>query len=390
MEKRAGGQAGKQGRVSLYFVGDVGPNRRKPESLLAPVAPVLRQADILFGQLENQLSRKGVLQVDARHGMAGPLMCAHPRNVSALTSAGFDVLSFTANHGLDFGPEAFLDTIQTLRRNDIQVIGAGKDIAEARQPAILRRKGTVFGFLAYCSVVAPGRAASKDKPGLAPLRAQTFYEQIDYQPGTPPKIISVPNEEDLRAMKQDIRELKRRVDVVIVSMHWGVHFAPAVIPMYEWELGHAAIDAGADLIIGGHPHILKGIEVYKGKVIFHSVGNLAFDLDSEKMFKSAGPRIREFSRLYPNFFMLDPAYPTYPFHPESRKSMVVQCTVAGGKIERLVFLPALINRAGQPEILRRDRPEFAEIIDYVRAAGEKEGMKTKFKIEGDEVVIQKQ
>ncbi len=88
------------------------------------------------------------------------------------------------------------------------------------------------------------------------MRIWTIYEQVDYQPGTPPRIVTMPYKEDLAAMIEDIKNLKTLVDVVIVSIHWGLHIIPRVIPMYCPDIGHAAIDAGADLILGNtSPHI---------------------------------------------------------------------------------------------------------------------------------------
>ena len=88
-------------------------------------------------------------------------------------------------------------------------------------------------------------------------------------------------------MVEDIKQVRSVADVVIVSMHWGIHFMPAKLATYQKEVGHAAIDAGADLIIGTHPHILKGIEVYKGKVIFYSLGNFAMDSSVTKVWPYA-------------------------------------------------------------------------------------------------------
>ena len=105
------------------------------------------------------------------------------------------------------------------------------------------------------------------------MRASTFYEQVDWQPGTPPRIVTLANKDDLAAMVEDIKKVRPLVDVLIMSIHWGVHHVPAVIAMYQKEVGHAAIDAGVDIILGHHAHILKAVEVYKGKVIFYSIGN---------------------------------------------------------------------------------------------------------------------
>ena len=369
--------------VLLYAVGDVGPNRQDPESLFTPSRPVLQQADVLLGQLEIQLSERGVLQVDS-----GLDLAADSRNVSALTYAGFNVISFTANHGLDLGYDAFLDTIDVLKSNGIQVIGAGRDIAEARTPAIVELKGTRMAFLAYCSVAGPGREAGNGRPGIAPMRASTFYEQFDHQPGTPPRIITVPNSEDLEALKQDVKEARAQADIVVVSMHWGIHFVPAVIPMYEWEVGHAAVDAGADLVVGSHPHLLKGIEVYKNKVICHSLGNFAFDIPTEKAWSFLQGRIPSRKKLLPKYFQCDPAYPTFPFHNDSRKTAVVKCAISDRKIQRVSILPALINNAGQPEIVQHDREEFDDILNYLREVSEEEGLlDTTLHVDGDEAVI---
>ncbi len=90
-----------------------------------------------------------------------------------LADAGFDIMSFASNHTLDFSDEALFDTLDALRKNNIIAIGAGRNIKEARQPAIIERKGVKIGFLAYCSVVPRGFEATETKPGLAPIRATT-------------------------------------------------------------------------------------------------------------------------------------------------------------------------------------------------------------------------
>ena len=88
---------------------------------------------------------------------------------------------------MDWGPDAMLDTIETLRGRGIATVGAGRNLEEAREPAILDKKGVRVAFLAYCSVLREGYAAKRDKPGVAPLRVHTYYESAEYQPGMPPR-----------------------------------------------------------------------------------------------------------------------------------------------------------------------------------------------------------
>ncbi|MFC1987838.1 CapA family protein [Chloroflexota bacterium] len=347
-------------RLSIYAVGDTRDaknNRPNPESYFELALPTLKQADILFGQLEAAIT--------------------NPERVSMLTYAGFDVLSFASNHVLNWGEEALLKTIDTLTRNNIQPIGVGRNIDEARKPVIFERKGNKVGFLAYCSVLPKGQEAGPNKPGGAPMRVSTYYEQIDWQPGTPPKIITVANKDDLAAMVDDVKKLRPQVDVLIMSIHWGVHFVPAVIAMYQKEVAYAAIDAGVDLILGHHAHILKGIEVYKGKAIFYSIGN--FVSPSLKGVKSL------VAELYGE--VDDPEYPEYNAPVDSRKSSMAKCIISNKEIEKVSYLPIMINGHAQPEILPRSDKRSSEVVDYIEWCCRDQGLDTKFSREGDEVVI---
>ncbi len=334
--------------------------------------PALKQADILFGQLECNLARTAERQMQAYHARR-----VRPEKASALVAAGFDVISLAGNHALDLGEPAFLETIDTLRNNNIAVIGAGRNIEEARKPFLIERNGTRVAFLSYCSVLPKGYEAGPDKPGCAPLRITTFYEQIDWQPGTPPRIVTVPDKQDVAAMLEDIGKTRLLADVVILSLHWGVHFVPKVLATYQKEIAHAAIDAGVDLIVGHHPHLLKAIEVYKGKVIFYSLGN--FVAPSSRDRKSEG---RVHYGVTP-----DPDYPHYPYPPEARKTAIAKCVISSGRIGRVSYLPALINKAVQPEALGGHDPRFAEVRGYLDDITRSQGMTTRFVVEGDEVAV---
>ncbi len=371
--------------LCLYAVGDIGIHRdgpgQDPKSALAHVASTLRQADIGFCQLERTLStRTGPVDDQRAHSRVSPNM------VTALTSAGFDVVSFASNHAMDAGPDAFLDTIDLLKRNNLAVTGAGRNLTEARVPAIIERKGTRVAFLAYCSVMRPGYEATAERPGVVPLRARTFYQPIEWQPATPSDTVSFPEMEDLEAMEEDIRRVRPVADVVVVSHHWGIHFQHATIAMYQRWAGHAAINAGADIVLGHHPHILKGIEIYRGKVIIYSLGDFALDDSYELMMRLA--RNLQFGRLMDLYgWKPDPAYPGYGMPVDSRKSAVAKIAISGKRIGRVSLLPAYINRNAEPEIMPREDARFDQVTDYLAEITGSQGLNARFVVEGNEVVI---
>ena len=381
--------------LTLVAVGDVGPKRAPAEEVFDATRSILQSADITFGQLESNLSLRGTQQL---HMGLGSI--AHPRVGEALSGAGFDVMSFASNHSLDYSEEALLDTLDVMQKNKIQVIGAGCDISEARRPAILERKKTKVGFLAYCSVVPKGFEARENKSGVAPVRASTAYEQADWQPGTPPRIVTKAFPDDLDAMVKDIQSLRQKVDVLVVSMHWGIHFVPAVIAMYQYEVGHAAIDAGADIIIGTHAHILKGIEVYKGKTIFFSLCNFCMDLPiagpvadamaaamQRPVITDVAVDHRNYCRIGHYAWEVDPEYPTYAFPADSRKSILVKCYITDKKLRSVSFLPLYISKSGQPTPLPQSDPHNEEVLTYMKWLCKDQGLDTEFIRKGDEIRV---
>ncbi len=369
---------GESSKLKLVAVGDIMPNRDEPESIFELTAQALKEYDIRFGQLEINFSERGARPT----GEMGGAGRSHPRNVRALTCAGMDVVSYASNHCLDWGPDALLDTLDVVRKEGIEVVGAGKDIVEARKPVIMERKGIKVAFLAYNSILPNGFWADVGKPGCAPLRARTLYEMSEHgQPGCPPNIFTYPYKEDLEAMLADIRQAKAKADVLILSLHWGLHFVRAKLATYQQEVGHAALDAGADIIIGSHPHILKGIEVYKGKVIFYSLCNFALDSGFRRPVKEGAVFIRA-------GHVIDPAWVrTYPFPAESRKTIAAVCEISGKRIEKVSFLPTLINIKAQPRILRHEESDFDDVVKYVEAITKEAGLNGRYTVEGDEIVV---
>lgn len=367
--------------LQLYAVGDVAPSRSDPDSLFTRVADELRRGDIVFCQLEINLTERGTRLPQARHTDR-----TSPKAAAALARAGFNVVSFAGNHCMDWGRDGFFDTIEALSGAGLAVPGVGANIAEARRPVILERKGTRVAFLAYSSILPMGYWAEENRPGCAPMRAHTVYEQVEHdQPGTPARVHTFAHQEDLAALQQDVRRAKTQADVVVLSLHWGIHFVPAVIADYQREVGHAAIDAGADLILGHHAHILKGIETYRGKVILHSLCNFAVDLHMDAA-HAASKGFREIQKLHPHW---EPDFESsYNFPADSRRTVIVKCTIERGAIRRVALLPTWVDRQSQPEILKPADPRFADVVDYLAQMTREADLNGRLKVEGEEVVIE--
>jgi len=273
-----------------------------------------------------------------------------------------------------------------LKGEGISVIGVGKNIEEARKPAILESKGNRVAFLAYNTILPMGYWAEANRPGCAPMRAWTLYEQIEHdQPGTPCRIHTFPHREDLEAMGEDIKRAKKQADVLILSMHWGIHFIPGVLATYQRDMAHVAVDSGADLILGHHAHILKGIEVYKGRVIFYSLCNFAVDLPFTKE-HAESKSFKEIQKLNPDWI---PDFDClYNFPRDSQKTIIVKCIISNGAIKSVSFLPTYINKkTSQPEILTSKDERFGEVVRYMEDTTRSQVLDTQYTVNGDEVVL---
>lgn len=322
--------------IHLVIVGDMEINRKDPEKVFEKVAPELEKADLRFGGLEASLSERG-------SPAQGKIIMRHsPAMITGYLAGGFEVVAFASNHCLDYGMEPFLDTLELLDRHQIRYVGAGRNIEEARRPAIIEKKGTRIGFLSYLLELPLGWGAHPTKPGVAPIRQDALFG--------PPYV----NEEDLEAMAADIARTRAEVDVLIASYHWGASQS-RTLTVSQKAVARAAIDAGADLIIGRHPHILQGIEVYKGKAIFYALGN----------------------------FVLDHAHPM--FLPSVRESIMVKCLIQEKAIRRLSFSPVLLGDDGKPEVLQEGDTRIKGIFETVRRLSEK--LNTRLQLSGNEAVI---
>ena len=360
--------------IVLLGCGDVGPIHEPMETYSTLARPTLATGDIRFAQCERVYSELGALQVHS----GGHHSRVKPHLASIFNDCGFDVVSVASNHAMDGGEDALLDSIALLRKNGLQTIGAGRNLEEARQPAIIERKGVKVAMLAYCSVLNEGYAAGPGKAGIAPLRAHTYYEPMEYQAGVPPRIVTVPYQEDLDGLVEDVKTAKKAAHVVVVSVHWGIHFIPRMIADYQTIAAKAAFAAGADLILGHHAHIPKAIGVHDGKVCFYSLSNFMMSSRAKTGEKGAA-----FSKRYG--VTLDPDYPHLSYGTDAKRSLIAKAVLTRDGVRKVAFLPALIDKQLRPEVLRNGDPRFTDAVNYMDWASE--GYSHKFSVEGDEVVV---
>jgi poly-gamma-glutamate capsule biosynthesis protein CapA/YwtB (metallophosphatase superfamily) len=273
-----------------------------------------------------------------------------------------------------------LDTRALFESRGLQVTGAGRNLAHARQPAVIERNGVRVGYLGYCSVGRPDSAAGADKPGIATLRVTTDYQTRG--PHEPVRILTAPDAQDLAMLVEDIRALRQRVDVLIFAFHSGVLRVPRVIPDYQVAVSHAAIDAGADLVVAHGPHIPKAIETYKDKTIFYSIGVFAMT----KPF--AAPSWHEPAWQHGairNHADLDSAYPLMPYGTDCTKALLVKVVASKRGVDRVSFLPIGFDVRYRPQPLRRDDPRFIDIVNYMEWASQ--DMPHRLTVKGNEVMV---
>jgi poly-gamma-glutamate capsule biosynthesis protein CapA/YwtB (metallophosphatase superfamily) len=337
--------------LKLMLTGDLILDEPEPDSFFELARDTLQKADLLVGHVEVPHTRRG------RESTSDvPAPPSKPDNLAALRHAGFHVVTLAGNHMFDAGPDGIEDTIATLRHLGIVTTGAGMNLAEARESAMVVRQGLRVGALSYNCVGPKDSWANEKKAGCAYVHVITHYELDHATPGGPPRIYTFAEPESTDAMLADIENLRRKVDVLIVALHKGIGHTPAVLAMYERPLAKAAIDAGADIVVGHHAHILRGIEVYKGRPIYHGLGNFVTVTRALNIEANPSPKRLEWARRRRELFGFepDPNYPTYPFHPEARNAMIAVCEIAAEGVCKAGFIPCWVNPKGQPEICGDD------------------------------------
>lgn len=253
----------------------------------AYVSPILQSGDIAFANLECPLSNKGSRLKEKDVTFRGT-----PQATVGIRQSGIDVVSLANNHALDYGPQALADTISLLNRSGIKSAGAGQNISQAHQPAILKVRNKQVSLLAYSYVIPAGFFASPSHPGIASARS-------------PDRVA------------QQVKEAKKTSDFVILSFHWGVEYQDYPISIQR-QLAHTAIDSGADLVLGHHPHVIQGLEIYKNKLIAYSLGDFVFD---------------HFSR-------------------KTGEAFILKCEMSQEKVLSATCIPVYLTSYGQPRVVK--------------------------------------
>lgn len=240
--------------ITLAFTGDIMIGRTVNSHMLTTpandpfpftsTAALLRSADLTIGNLECVISQLGA-PVPKSYNFRGDA-----RAYDRLLNAGFDVLSVANNHSGDYGKDAFLDEFLTLPKRGLTPLGGGQNKQQAHQPVFKTVHGTTIGLLAYDEIIPFSFAATATTPGHAWLTAAD--------------------------LQTDLANARASCDFLIAFVHWGIEYVTTQ-NAHQRALAQTAIDAGADLVVGGHPHVIQPYEFYKGKLIVYSLGNFVFD-----------------------------------------------------------------------------------------------------------------
>ena len=243
-------------------------NVSDPGVPFARVAEVLGKADVVFGNLETVLS-----DPPSGYSLEHEGFYAGAKVGEALRLGHFHAVGCANN--VTYGAEPIGASLARLQELGIRYTGAGLDRKAARAPVILERGNVRFGFLQYTSVFWPtGQAAGEHSPGVATIKAHTSYQpKFANRAGVAPIVLTSADEQELNEFRGDVVALRKQVDLVVTSHHWG--YGEEVL-QYQKEIAHAAVEAGADIVMGHGVHYPLAIEVYLGKPIFYGMGGFSF------------------------------------------------------------------------------------------------------------------
>ncbi len=303
--------------ITLNAVGDIIPGRKVAMKMaqngaLYPfqdVAPYIKDADIVHADLECPLSDRYPPPYQ------GVDFIAPSKTIEGIKLCGIDIVSLANNHSTNFGTGAFTDTLQLLQANGIAYVGGGYNADEAYRRAVMDVKGVRISFLDYNSILGSVNA-TQSRPGVA---------WIDMQP------FAADDPQDVAMVQEAVRAAKQDSDFVIASFHWSEEYKK-MPSASQRKVAHAACDAGADMVIGTHPHCIQSLEWYGESLIAYSLGNFVFD------------------QMWADY---------------TRQGIILRCRLAGGELVDVEVLPYLIHDYCRPMVL--DQAGGKRIIDELLA-----------------------
>jgi poly-gamma-glutamate synthesis protein (capsule biosynthesis protein) len=249
---------------SMVAVGDIGLGRSVYTQMKAAgdmakpyryFADTLRSADLAVANLECAVSDAKAVITNTGMTFVAPFEAA-----AGLKDSGIDAVSLANNHAFNGGADGYRDTLAEIKRLGLTAFGGGLNTTEAHTERIITVKGIKVALLGYSSITG-STAATADSPGMAYLSMAPWGRYT-------------PSESD--QMAADIAAARTRADVVIPYFHWGTEYTHQANDDQR-AVAHRAIEAGADLVLGAHPHWVQGVEWYQGKLITYSLGNFVFD-----------------------------------------------------------------------------------------------------------------
>jgi len=230
---------------------DLGPRRliaaHGGKAPLAKVASRMRKADITIANLETTFSNRGA---SVKGKPANLIFNGDPRGVQSLTAAGVDLVSLANNHAMDHGSIALKDTLAVLDKAGIKHVGAGMNTKEAWAPAYVTVKGRTVAYVTATQIVPSYFSPGPERAGVAIGRP-------------------------ISSVTKRVKAASKKADIVVVSIHWGTEQSYTINSKQKSD-ARALIDAGADVVLSHHPHVMQGIDTYKGKLIAYSLGNFLF------------------------------------------------------------------------------------------------------------------
>lgn len=350
--------------LTVLLAGDMVLDVPDADHWLSGIAPALRAADLCIAHLEVPHTRRG-------QELAGdvPAPGADPDNLDALARAGVGIVSLAGNHISDCGAEGIADTVARLDSLGISHTGAGADLSTASRPVFLERGGRRIGLLSYNCVGPEAGWAGAERAGCNFLRMTTR----DGGPVMPPSDLLAPTPEALDRMRGDIAAARVGTDLLVVAFHKGIVHTPARLAPYERPLAEAALDAGADIVVGHHAHIVRGVELRAGKPLFHGLGNgcvVTHALSPKQDHPARAAWAKRRKELFG--FEPDPRYELAPFHPEAVHAVIGVVRLEGDGSMRMGVIPVHVEPPGRPVCVNDARAEA--VIAYLDRIGAMAGL----------------